>query len=111
MGRCRLLVPVLLLLASVAVGAPQAWADDNESEEEEHDHERAREAVERGEVLPLEQVLDAVRGRIDGHIIGVEFERDHGFWIYEFRVVEDGGRVVEILTDARTAEIIGIEGE
>lgn len=108
----RLLVRFLLPLAmSMAAGAPAAWADDDESEEEEHDHDRAREAVERGEALPLEQVLAAIRGRIDGQIIGVEFERDHGVWIYEFRVVEDGGRVVEILADARTAEIVGIEGE
>lgn len=112
MRRRHLVLSVILLLAPLTVGAaPPAWSDDEAASDEEQDHERARVAVERGEALPLEQVLAAVRARTDGQIIGVEFENENGVWIYEFRVVDAAGHVVEILADARTARIIGVEGD
>lgn len=110
MRALRLLVPSFLLFVASTIGPAPAWSDDSESEEEQ-DHERAREAVERGEALPLDRVLDAVRLQVDGQIIGVEFEKEDGQWVYEIRVVDPGGRVIEVLADARTARIVNVEGD
>lgn len=70
-----------------------------------HDHDAARLAVERGEIRPLADILATIRGKLPGDITGVEIERKAGRWRYEFRVVNDKGRLFEIYVDGHTAEI------
>lgn len=71
-----------------------------------HDHETALVAVDRGEVLPLSAILEKVRGKLGGEVVGVSFERKHGRWVYEFRVIAPAGRLLERQVDAATAEVI-----
>jgi uncharacterized membrane protein YkoI len=89
------LVPLLLMLAATPVSAGA----------EPRDHDRVREAVTRGEIRPLADILAAVRDSLPGEIVGVEIERKDGRWMYEFRVLGQGGRLLEIYVDARTASI------
>ena len=107
------LAAVLVLgLASLALPG-SSLADDDCSTgeyEDEHDHERARRAVECGEIMPLVDVLAAVRPHISGKIIDTEFEREDGVWIYELKLIDTAGHLVEIHVDARTAQILEIEG-
>lgn len=90
---------VLSVLMSVIFLAGIASADDD-------DHERARDALEAGEVLPLNRLLDEVATRIDGEVVSVEIEREHGRYYYELKIVAPGGRLREVLVDALTAEIV-----
>lgn len=64
-----------------------------------------RHAVERGEIRSLADILAAVRGKLPGEVAGVEIERKDGRWLYEFRVVDEKGRLFEVYVDARTATI------
>lgn len=97
----RRLLTVLVIAAAFVAAAP-AGADS--------DHERAREARERGEILPLEQILARVRDRIPaGDIVKVELDRDHGVWIYEFKVIDPRGRLLEVEVDAGTGRILEVE--
>jgi len=78
------------------------------------DHDRAREALERGEALPLAEILARVRPELGGEVVGVSFERDRGNdgrWIYEFKVIRPDGRLVEVDVDARTARVLKREAE
>lgn len=72
---------------------------------EDADQDRVRRAVEQGEMLPLATILAAVRPRLPGEVAGVEVERRKGRWLYEFRVVDEKGRLYEVYVDAKTAEI------
>ena len=72
---------------------------------EDADQDRVRRAVEQGEMLPLATILAAVRPRLPGEVAGVEVERRKGKWLYEFRVVDEKGRLYEVYVDAKTAEI------
>jgi uncharacterized membrane protein YkoI len=100
------LVGVWLMAVALAGGnAPSALADN------EDDHDRARGAVERGDILPLETVLRAIRPSIDGEIVGIELEKEGSRWIYEIKVINRRGRMVEIAADARTAKVVKVEGE
>lgn len=94
-------------LALIALIAAPAFADDDGK----HDHDRARRALERGEVLPLERILAVVRARVPGEVVRIELERDDGKWIYEVRVLDAAGRRVEVHVDAARAVILKIKGK
>ncbi len=72
---------------------------------ESHDQDAARQAVESGEILPLADILAAVRGKLPGEVVGVEIENEKGHWIYEFRVLNGKGHLYEVYVDARTGAI------
>lgn len=72
----------------------------------DEDHDRVRGAVERGEVLPLAEILARVHPPLGGEVVGVSVEREDGRWVYEFRVIEPGGRLVEVEVDAATARVL-----
>ena len=44
----------------------------------EHDHDRARRAVQSGEILPLQTLLERVQGVHPGQVLELELERDGG---------------------------------
>jgi uncharacterized membrane protein YkoI len=69
------------------------------------DHDEARRAVEAGEIRPLAEILNLVRGKLPGEIVRVKIERENGLWAYEFRVVDSKGRLFEVYVDGRTGEI------
>ena len=100
----RLTLGAIVLAAALALPAFRAGADHHH-----HDHEDARLAVERGEALPLAVILDRVRGKLGGEVVGVRFEREDGRWIYEFRVIVPGGGLADMCVDAATGELIGRE--
>ena len=106
----RSILPLALWCALLAAAAPVA-ADDEGEYDERHDHDQAREAVEHGEALPLDAVLAAVEKKVVGEVVGIEFEKSEGVWVYEFKVVDAAGHVIEVLADAKTAAIIRVEGE
>lgn len=73
------------------------------------DHDRAREALERGEVRPLEEILAAAAAEVPGEVVELELEREHGRWVYELKVIAPDGRVLEVLVDAASARVLGWE--
>jgi uncharacterized membrane protein YkoI len=80
-------------------------------EDPEPDHEQAREALQRKEILPLDQVLSVIRDRVPGEIVEIELEREQNRWIYEVEIIDEAGRMRDVLVDAKNAEIIGTENE
>ncbi|HEY7607656.1 MAG TPA: PepSY domain-containing protein [Alphaproteobacteria bacterium] len=94
-------------IALIALLAAPALAD----EDDKHDHDRARRALERGEVLPLERILAAVRAQVPGEVVGVELEREHGAWVYEVRVIDPSGRRLDVRVDAAKGAILKIKGK
>jgi uncharacterized membrane protein YkoI len=83
----------------VVLLAPAAAAADP------RDHDTVRHAVERGEVRPLAEILERVRARLPGEIVGVEIERKQGRWLYEFRTVDRNGRLYEVYVDGTSGAI------
>lgn len=94
--------PGLILCAVLFAGA--AIADDD-------DHERAREALARGEILPLTEILERVQAQYPGQVLETEFDREWFRYYYELTVLADNGYVLEIEVDAASGEIIEVERE
>ena len=49
----------------------------------------------RGEIRPLMDILNEIRSKVPGEIIGVEIEQKNGRWVYEFRAIDSKGRLFE----------------
>lgn len=92
--RIRLLAFLAAILAAGSAGAAIA-----------RDQDEARRAVEAGEIRPLADILNIVRGKLPGEVVGVKLDREAGAWTYEFRVVDEKGRLFEIHVDARSGEL------
>ena len=93
----------LLLFGHLAFHALYASADD--------DHARARELVKSGEIVPLEKLLKETLSNKPWRILEVELERENGRLVYEVEVIDEQGRVRELLFDARSGELLGEESE
>lgn len=89
-------VRALMLAAALVAGGAPALARDQDD---------ARRAVEAGEIRPLANILNTVKGKLPGEVVGVRLEREAGAWLYEFRVVDEKGRLFEIHVDARSGEV------
>ena len=79
-----------------------AWADSK------GDHERARAAVQAGEILPLPTLLERLQRSHPGHVLELELEREDGRWIYEIKLLQSDGKLLELELDAGTAEVLKV---
>jgi len=75
------------------------------------DHERALELRQRGEVLPLAQVIGQLQRQQPGRVLEVELERKHGVWVYEIELLAEDGAVWEFKLDAANGELLKRERE
>ena len=104
----------LLAASSLLTGAAAAWADDDDRrgrDDEDDDHDRAMEALRRGRVRPLADIMAEVGPELGGHVVGVEFGDEDGIYVYEFRVVTAAGRLREVYVDATSGQILTFEDE
>jgi Peptidase propeptide and YPEB domain len=95
----RLWIGAWALVAGSLLSGP-AVADDP------GDHERARAALQAGEILPLQKVLERVQRSHPGDVLEVELEREGGRWVYELKLLQRGGSLLRLDVDARTAEVL-----
>ena len=101
-------INIFVVVLMLAAAATRAMGDDQEreSETDRSERETVRAAVERGELKSLSVVLQAVRPKLRGEVVGIEIEREQGVWIYEFRVADDKGQLFDVYVDAATAQIL-----
>jgi uncharacterized membrane protein YkoI len=93
-----------MLICAFAWPTSLARADDD-------DLDRLRDAVRRAEVMPLSTLQDQVRKTFPGEIISVEIDEDDGRFIYEFKVLQTSGRLLEIEMDAKDGEVLDIDDD
>ena len=92
----------LLAILAVILAAPALAGDD---------HDRAREALARGEILPLSRILGVVEREVGGRVIEVDLDRDDGRYVYEVEAVSRDGRLVELSIDAATGAVLDRDDE
>lgn len=93
MRRLSALIAVLLTLPALV------WAD-------EADHDRARRALEEGRVLPLRDILARAEAEIPGQMVEAELEDEHGQLVYEIKVLAKDGRLVKLVYDAASGQLL-----
>lgn len=100
-----------LFIALVVASALWPGAQAKDKDDKKAEQAAVREALQRGEILPLAKILAIVAAQVPGEVIKVELDRDDGKMIYEIKVLADKGRVREIELDARTGDVIKIEDD
>ena len=105
-------VTTLLLLGVLGASAPPGVADDKKHQRRQREHQAVREALRRGEVLPLVKILAIANQEVPGDVIEVELEQedDHAL-VYEIKILTSTGRVREVEIDARTGAVLKIEDD
>jgi len=73
------------------------------------DHERARDLLEQGEILSLNEIMKQANSRIPGKILEVELEEKGGSIVYEIEFLSEQGIIMEMTVDARTGKLISLE--
>lgn len=94
--------------AVIMLGVSATHADDDKDQRE---HDAIREALQRGEALPLVRILAIAQQAVPGDVIEVELERKRDALIYEIKVLTQTGRVREIKIDARNGTVLKIEDD
>lgn len=107
----RCFVGLVAALAMWPVASVMADRDHGGHEEDEHDYEDAVRAQKSGDALPLRDILDEIGKSYKGEIVGIKFEKKKGVWIYEIKLVTPEGRYLEIYVDAKTSQILQVEGK
>jgi uncharacterized membrane protein YkoI len=79
--------------------------------DQEHDQERARRALEAGEIVPLDQILQEVQRRYSGSVVELELNREDGRWVYEVELLAADGRLLKIRMDAKTKQLLPEDGD
>lgn len=77
---------------------PAAFADDD-------DANRARDGVESGHYVPLEDIIRHARSRFPGRVVDVELDDDE----YEIEILQDDGTKVELEYDAVTGRLLEVD--
>jgi uncharacterized membrane protein YkoI len=77
---------------------------------EEDDHDLARRALEAGETVPLDQILQQVQQRYAGTVVELELERKERRWVYEVELIAPDGRLLRLWLDAKSGELLNEEG-
>lgn len=102
-GTRRLAAILLLSLLPPFLAAGQAIAKP--------DFEQAREAVERGRILPLAEVLARLHETQPGRVIEVDLDDEDGMMIYEAELATPDGRLIEVEIDAASGRILALDEE
>lgn len=92
-------------------GGDDDHENDDDRDDDRRDHDDVYDARRAGEILPLSRILPRVEAAYPGEILSIEFEQDDGRPVYEFKVLQRRGWYLEIYVDARTGEIIEVDGD
>lgn len=72
----------------------------------EDDHDKARKALESGQVLSLQQILQKISKDYPAQVIEVELERKSNGWIYEIKQLSTDGSLSKLEVDAKTGIVL-----
>ena len=106
-------IPTLLAASLLLTVSPPitAGGEDAPAPSSSQDFERALDAVARGEILRLGEILPRIEKEFGGRAIETEIETEHGRWVYEFEILTSDGRLFEVDVDAVTGETLEVEEE
>jgi uncharacterized membrane protein YkoI len=102
----RLSHSLAMLCAAASIGAVAAAAEEKDEQENTVDIQGA---IQSGEILPLEEILQRALSQFPGKVTEIELGSTDGRYRYEVDVTDDAGVKRELVLDAKTAELLSME--
>lgn len=94
--------------SSSSHGNSNAQDDDSDSDDTLR---RVRDGVRNDTLMPLWMIKTRVIAQFGRKIIGIDIEQKKQLWIYEFKVVDRKGRLLEISVNAKDGSIIEVKND
>jgi len=97
----RRLILALAVLLACAAGTPAGAQSDQQ---------RARAAVQAGQARPLQDILPQLRDSYPGRVLDADLDQAGGRWVYRIKLLTDDGKVLALVVDARSGEVLRVRG-
>ena len=78
---------------------------------QESDQDKAIRAVNEGEILPLNQILDDVQTEFSGRVLSINLlDNEKGLfgWVYDIMIIKSD-KVVKLRVDAGTSTVLSVD--
>lgn len=75
------------------------------------DHEKAIRAVNDGEILTLDQILEKINSNFEGRVISINLkDNEKGLfgWVYDIMIIDVNNKVKQIRVDAGTSTVLSV---
>ena len=108
-----LIIGSFTLAAGAAMTLPALAKPPELSKQERKRQEQQviRDAVARGEIMPLPRILAIAEKKVPGDVLKVELEQEPWGIKYEVKIITSSGRIREVELNARTGAFIRIEDD
>tara|TARA_B100000683_G_C12092256_1_gene391500 strand:+ start:189 stop:515 length:327 start_codon:yes stop_codon:yes gene_type:complete len=76
-----------------------------------NDHEKAIKAVNEGEILTLDQILQKISRNFDGRVVSINLkDNEKGLfgWVYDIMIIDVNNKVKQIRVDAGTSTVLSV---
>ena len=76
-----------------------------------NDHEKAIKAVNEGEILTLDQILQKINRNFDGRVVSINLkDSEKGLfgWVYDIMMIDVNNKVKQIRVDAGTSTVLSV---
>ena len=76
-----------------------------------NDHEKAIKAVNEGEILTLDQILQKINRNFDGTVVSINLkDNEKGLfgWVYDIMIIDVNNKVKQIRVDAGTSTVLSV---
>ena len=76
-----------------------------------NDHEKAIKAVNEGEILTLDQILQKINRNFDGRVVSINLkDNEKGLfgWVYDIMIIDGNNKVKQIRVDAGTSTVLSV---
>ena len=76
-----------------------------------NDHEKAIKAVNEGEILTLDQILQKINRNFDGRVVSINLkDNEKGLfgWVYDIMIIDVNNKVTQIRVDAGTSTVLSV---
>ena len=79
----------------------------NRNRRQRKEQDAAREAVRRGDIMPLGGIIQSVQSHCPGKFLGAKLQRGRDGFSYRVRILRPSGRRVGLTVDAKSGAVVG----
>ena len=76
-----------------------------------NDHEKAIKAVNDGEILTLDKILEKINSTFEGRVLSINLkDNEKGLfgWVYDIMIIDVNNKVKQIRVDAGTSTVLSV---